>query len=179
MRPCVSRKQTPYVRNCCLPLPPQTIIPFVVILPHNPAHVKSPKASASASNWFRGAPLKPYLPGDTYRFPSEPLLLRKCPIAFPCQNIYNNSGQQKKAGRKGATNTRPALCRRNGLSHTADITAPVFHYTPFYAIYQGGECSCALVSGVGNRNPCAAFVVSHGKAYGGREWKYHPQRLNR
>ena len=53
-----------------------------------------------ASNWFRGAPLKPYLPGDTYRFPSEPLLLRKCPIAFPCQNIYNNSGQQKRqAGR--------------------------------------------------------------------------------
>ena len=121
----------------------------------------------------------PYLPGDTFSFPSEPLLLRKCPIAFPCQNIYNNSGQQKKAGRKGAGNTRPALCRRNGLSHTADITAPVFHYTPFYSFYQGGECSCALVSGVGNRNPCAAFVVSHGKAHGGRERKYHPQRLNR
>ena len=66
----------------------------------------------------------------------------------------------KKAGRKGAGNTRPALCRRIPLSHTADITAPVFHYTPFYAFSQGGECSCALVSGVGNRNPCAAFVVS-------------------
>lgn len=132
MRPCVSRKQTPYVRN------------------YPTTQSRACQEPKMASNWFRGAPLKPYLPGDTYRFPSEPLLLRKCPIAFPCQNIYNNSGQQKKAGRKGATNTRPALCRRMRLSHTADITAPVFHYTPFYAFYQGGECGCALVSGVGN-----------------------------
>ena len=126
MRPCVSRKQTPYVRNCCLPLPPQTIIPLVIILPHNPAHVKSPKASAS--NWFRGAPLKPYLPGDTYRFPSEPLLLRKCPIAFPCQNIYNNSGQQKRqAGRVLVTPVRP---------YAGDLYSPTqqIQLRPFFII---------------------------------------------
>ena len=42
----------------------------------------------------------PYLPGDTFSFPSEPLLLRKCPIAFPCQNIYNGNGQQKRQAGK-------------------------------------------------------------------------------
>ena len=43
------------------------------------------------------------------------------------------------------------------LSHTADITAPVFHYTPFHAFYQGGECGCALVSGVGNLKSLRRF----------------------
>ena len=90
--------------NCCLPLPPQTITPLADTLPHNPAYARA----QNASNGNRGAPLNPYLPGDTYRFPSEPLLLRKCPIAFPCQNIYNNSGQQKRqAGRVLVTPVRP------------------------------------------------------------------------
>lgn len=134
----------------------------------------------NASNWFRGAPLKTVLAGGHVPFPlGTPSFPWKCPIAFPRKKRYNVDKTTKKAGRKGVPSTRPALCRRMRLSHTADITAPVFHYTPFYAFSQGGECSCALVSGVGNRNPCAAFVVSHGKAHGGRERKYHPQRLNR
>lgn len=151
MRPCVSRKQTPYVRNCCLPLPPQTIIPFVVILPHNPAHVKSPKASASAQVTGLEARLSnPTCRGTRTVSPRNPFFCGNALLHFLVKTYIIIADNKKKAGRKGATNTRPALCRRIPLSHTADITAPVFHYTPFDPIYQGGECGCALVGGVGN-----------------------------
>lgn len=90
----------------------------------------------------------------------------KCPIAFPRKKLYNVNKTTKKAGRKGVTSTRPALCRRIHLSHTADITAPVFHYTPFYAFSQEGGMRLCVCSGVGNCNPCAAFVVSRERPRG-------------
>ena len=66
---------------------------------------------------------------------------------FFCRNVllhflfktYIIETTTKKAGRERCYQHPPALCRRRTLSHTADIAAPVFHYTPFHAFSQGGN----------------------------------------
>ena len=130
-------------------------------------------------NWFRGAPLKPYLPGDTYRFPSEPLLCGNALLHFLVKT-YIIIADNKKGRPEGCYQHPSGPMQENTPLPHSRYNCACFSLYPLRSDLSRGRmrlCACWR---------CREFVKSLrrfcclcGEAYGGRERKYHPQRLNR
>ena len=116
--------------------------------------------------------------GDTFRFPSEPLLFRGNALLHSHGKSCIMSADSKK-GRPGKVlPTPPGPMQENAALPHSRYYCACFSLYSVLCFLSRGEMRLCVCSGVGIVNPCAAFVVSRESPRGpGR--KYHPQRLNR